>query len=325
VSDEIWPVIGHTWAVEHLDRAIRHERIRHAYLITGPSRIGKTTLARAFAAAINCKEPNAPCQQCRPCKLILKNAHPDVTVVEAEGSTLKIDQVRALQQTLALRPLEARYRVAILRRFDEANPAAANALLKTLEEPAPNVVLILTAESADVLLPTIVSRCQPLHLRPLSIEAVRTALESIGAPEEQARTLSQISGGRIGWAIQAYHEPATLEERDAALNLLEQALMGNRRKRFALVEDLPTEKPILLNILDVWQSYWRDVLLIASGSIAPITNYDRSDGTRDLAKIVGTEAAQNAIEATRRTCQQIGQNVNVRLALEVLMLDYPKV
>ena len=113
LSETIWPVIGHTWAVEHLDRAIRHGRTRHAYLITGPSRIGKTTLARAFAAAVNCKEPNAPCGTCRPCKLILKNGHPDVTVVEAEGSTLKIDQVRALQQTLALRPLEARYRVAI--------------------------------------------------------------------------------------------------------------------------------------------------------------------------------------------------------------------
>jgi DNA polymerase-3 subunit delta' len=321
-----WPVVGHEWAIAHLERAIQHNRVRHAYLFTGPDQIGKTTLARALAAVLNCTGDPRPCGECRACKLTGKNAHPDVTLVEAEhvGGTLKIDQIRALQSTLALRPYEAHYRVAILRRFHEANPQAADALLKTLEEPAPDAVLILTAHTADALPATIVSRCQPLHLRPLPIETVREALEwRWSVPPPQAKTLAALSGGRMGWAIRAAEHSSALEERDQAIDTLESMLLGNRRTRFALVEQLSRTKPDLLYTLAIWQGYWRDVLLVAGGSRTPITNYDRANGIRDLAKIVGMEAAQRALEATRRTINYMGKNVNTRLALEVLMLDYP--
>ena len=321
-----WPVIGHEWAVEHLARAIRHGRMRHAYLITGASQIGKTTLARAFAMAINCTGDSPPCGQCRACQLIAKDGHPDVALVEAaqEGGTLKIDQVRDLQQFLALRPYEARYRVAILLRFHEANPAAANALLKTLEEPSPDAVLILTADSADQLLPTIVSRCQPLHLRPLPIDAVRAALERHwNAAPDQAQTLAQLSVGRIGWAIEALENPETLAQRHFALDTLEAALRGNRRARFALVESLPADRQTLLPLLETWQSFWRDVLILAGGSRSPITNQDRAASLHDLAQRAGLDAAQLALLATRRTIDFLGKNVNARLALEVLLLDYP--
>lgn len=321
-----WPVVGHEWAIEQLDRAIRHGRERHAYLITGPDRIGKTTLARAFVMALNCTGDDPPCGHCRACTLIAKNAHPDVTFVESEtaGSTLKIEQVRDLQQMLALRPYEARYRVAILRRFHEANPAAANALLKTLEEPAPNAVLILTANAAEDLLPTIVSRCQPLHLRPLPVQTVREALEQRwGAEASTAHTLAQLSGGRIGWAVGALSDPAELDQRNAALELLEEALSGSRRTRFALVERLSLEKSTLLTLLDLWLGYWRDALLIASRSRTPITNADHADQLRRLARRISPEVALKALTATRRTQAYLGKNVNARLALETLMLDYP--
>ncbi len=322
-----WPVIGHEWAIDHLDRALRHERVRHAYLITGPDHIGKTTLARAFAAALACTGDPRPCGECRACRLFLKGAHPDLTIIDSgeKGGVLKIEQVRELQQVLALRPYEARYRVAILRRFHEANPSAANALLKTLEEPMPSVVLILTATTADALLPTIVSRCQPIHLRPLSLETVRAALQARGdVPDEQADMLARISGGRIGWALSALEDPAALEQRKEAVALLAQALGANRRERFKLVETLPGDKAALLPLLDVWQGYWRDVLLLATGSQAPITNVDEAEGLRNLAASVGADAAHRALNATCRTIVALGQNANARLALEVLMLDYPR-
>jgi DNA polymerase-3 subunit delta' len=319
-----WPVIGHEWAVEHLDRAIQHNRMRHAYLITGPAQIGKTTLARAFAAALNCTGANPPCGQCRACTLIAKDAHPDVIIVESEGGTLKIDQIRGLQQMLALRPYEARYRVALLRRFHEARPTAQDALLKTLEEPSPNTVLILTANTADSLLPTIISRCQPLHLRPLPIDTVRAALEQVwNAPPDTARTLARISGGRIGWAIRALQNPDELDQRSVMLDLLGAILRGNRRERFALVESLSMDKSALQTLLDVWQGYWRDTLLIATGSQAPVTNDDHADEIAQIAQQIGTDAAQKALESTRRTIGYLDKNTNTRLALEVLVLDYP--
>ncbi len=323
-SAQHWPVIGHEWAVEQLDRALRHSRMRHAYLFTGPAHIGKTTLARAMAAALNCTGDQPPCGHCRACTLIAKDAHADVTVVESDGGTLKIDQIRGLQQMLALRPYEARYRVVILRRFHEARPTAQDALLKTLEEPSPNTVLILTANAADSLLPTIISRCQPLHLRTLPIETVRAALEQgWNAPPDIAQTLAQISGGRIGWAIRALQNPDDLDQRNATLDLLETILSGNRRERFALIDHLSLEKPALLELLDVWQGYWRDTLLISSRSRAPVTNYDHLDAITQLAQQIGLDTAQQALEATRRTISYLDKNTNARLALEVLTLDYP--
>jgi len=323
VVKQNWPVIGHEWAVEQLARAIQHGRTRHAYLFAGPDRIGKTTLARVLAATINCTAEAAPCGECRNCKLFIKGAHPDLTVLEGENGTIKIDQVRAIQQTVALRPYEARYRVAILRRVPAAAPQAQEALLKTLEEPPPNVVLIVTANAADALLPTILSRCQPLNLRPLPIQQLQEALkQGWNVAEDEAQLLAQISGGRIGWAIKALEDPAEREWRTQVLDALETALKGNRRERFALVEHLALEKNVLLPMLDVWQGYWRDALLMASGSRAPITNYDRRGTIRDMA--IGREAAQQALEATRRTIDQVDRNANARLALEVLMLDYPQ-
>jgi len=323
-----WPVVGHDWAVHQLDRAIRNGRVRHAYLLTGPDQIGKTTLARSFAAALNCTGEEPPCGHCRSCTLTAKEAHPDVTLVEpgAGGSTLKIDQVRDLQQTLALRPFEARYRVAILRNFHQAKPAAANALLKTLEEPSPNVILIMTARSADMLLPTIVSRCQPLHLRPLPLETVRTALETHwAAPPDVAQMLAQLSGGRIGWAIRALADPGEMELRNDSLEALDTILAGDRRERFALVNSMSLEKAGLLAVLDIWQGFWRDVLLVASGSHAPITNADRAEQIAYLAKLTGRAGAERALAATRRTIDYLEKNANARLAMEVLLLDYPSV
>ncbi len=325
-TTEHWPVIGHEWAVAHLSRALTHGRMRHAYLITGPDQVGKTTLARAFAAALNCTGAPAPCGQCRACTLIAKDAHPDVTLIAAEagGNILKIDQVRALQQTLALRPFEARYRVAILRNFHQANPAAANALLKTLEEPAPNVVLLLTAISADLLLPTIVSRCQPLHLRPLPLQTVYQALiQRWGASPEQAQTLARLSGGRIGWAIRALADSSLLALRQEALTALNSLLQSSRRERFALVERLPQDKQTLTEILGIWQSFWRDVLLAATGSRAPVTNYDYAGQITALALEAGQEKTERALLATNRTLDYLTRNANTRLALEVLALEYP--
>ncbi|MEP7284486.1 MAG: DNA polymerase III subunit delta' [Chloroflexota bacterium] len=322
-----WPVIGHSWAVAQLARSLNHDRVRHAYLITGPQGVGKTTFAKAFAQAVNClADHSRPCGVCRACTLIADNHYADVRIMQAEGTTLKIDQVRDMQHELSLRPVEARYRVVILRRFHEATLPAMDALLKTLEEPAPYVILLLTTDTADNLLPTIKSRCQPINLRTLPAPTIRRALEEhYQLDTERATLLAQLSGGRMGWAIRATADESLLEERSQLLNILEEALTQSRIGRFALAESLSKDKPTLFRALELWQTYWRDVLLLSHSTATPIANRDRRHTLQQIAVGVKTEDVQCVFAAIQRTTQYVDQNVNPRLALEVLMLDLPRV
>jgi DNA polymerase-3 subunit delta' len=325
-STHNWNIFGHEWAISQFRRAIANNRIRQAYLFAGLQSIGKTSLALAFAQALNCREPNAPCGTCRTCKLIAHATHSDLNITQSEyiGASLKIDQIRELQRWLSLRPYEANYKVSIIRRFHEAKPIVQDAILKTLEEPPQNAVLILTTEYAEQLLPTIISRCQVLNLRPLSFEDTENALSTIAAIDrDQIPLLAKLSGGRLWWAIRVVNDEKELELRQSAIQLLEEALTSNRRQRFSLAEKLAKDKPLFFYTLDIWTSYWRDVLLLASGSSVPIVNIDYEDNLQHVAAQLDTEAAQEAIGATQRTAKYLRANVNNRLGIEILLLDYP--
>jgi DNA polymerase-3 subunit delta' len=324
-----WELLGHDWAVDLLKEHIVRGEVRHAYLFTGPQGIGRRTLALRLAQALNCTQPpnpGEPCLKCRTCKQIERMQHPDLLVVQAEqtGGTLKVDQVRELQRSLALHPYEARYRLALLLRFEEAHPSAMNALLKTLEEPAPQVVLVLTAESAESLLPTIVSRCEVLRLRPLPPELVGQGLqERWGVAAEQAQLLAHISCGRPGFALRLRQEPRRLEQRQTWLDDHARLLAATRVERFAYADALAKDKDIVRDLLSTWLSYWRDVLLIAAGSAVPIANLDRREEIEALAEQVGLRQAHQTTSTLQRTLTLLEQYVNIRLALEVLMLDLP--
>lgn len=324
-----WPVFGHDWAVEHLRRAIANGRVRHAYLIVGPQSVGKTTLARAFAQALNCEladEDTRPCGQCRACKRIASGNHPDLLEAELDTTTgaLRIEEVRSVAGRIALKPYEARYRVAIFRDFDRARPQAQDALLKTLEEPPPQAVLILLAPAADALLPTIVSRSQVINLRPVPAAVVReTLIARHGADPAQADLIARLCGGRMGWALQALADPAPLAQRAQALDLLEDILGRDRAGRFALAEHLSKDKLALTPLLELWQTFWRDALLLCEGVPLPPANADRLPALERLARELTPEAALAALQATRTLLNNLSLNLNLRLALEALFLDYP--
>jgi DNA polymerase-3 subunit delta' len=327
-------VIGHEWAVEVLQAAIRHDRVGHAYLITGAAQVGKTTLAITFAQALNCTAEtlsNRPCGRCRPCKLIASGRHPDVRLVTGETSgrgivTTKIDQIRQLQQELNLTAAEARYKVAILRQFETANPSAANAFLKTLEEPPNNVVLILTAADSETLLPTISSRCRTIGLRPLSTTVVEGALtERWQVPPEKAHLLAHLADGRLGWAVETTHDPAILAKRDEQLSSLHEALRGSRVDRFILANRLSRKPEILPDLFRIWLSWWRDLTLLCNDSshIDAISNIDQKALMIELVDIWTATDVVRYLRQTERAIWQLKHNANTRLAVENLLLGYP--
>lgn len=326
-----WKMLGHEWAVQLLKRQIVCQRIRHAYLFTGPQGIGRRTLAIRLAQAINCPNPisvGEACMSCQTCEQIERMQNPDLLVVQSEkkGGILRVDQIRAVQRDLSLAPYASSYRVGLFLRFEEANPSAANALLKTLEEPAARVVLILTAENEELLLPTIVSRCEVIRLRPVPVDQVSQGLQDWwGFPEGQALALARIAGGRPGYALELYHNPDLMNDRRLWLETFIHLLSANRVDRFANADRLVNKKDILPATLNAWLSFWRDVMLLASGSSVPICNYDRLSEIQNIAVQLGLDQIQQTIIALERTQDLIERNVNPRLALEVFMLDLPRI
>jgi DNA polymerase-3 subunit delta' len=323
-------MLGHEWAVHMLQEHIAQNKLRHAYLITGPEGVGKCTLALHLAQAVNCSHPPYPgefCGICASCKRIAKMQHPDLRIVQAEqtGGTLKVDQIRELQHDLSLSPFEASFRVAILLRFEEAHPSAANALLKTLEEPGPQVLLVLTAESPEALLPTIVSRCEVLRLSPLPIGTVSQGLQArLRLDPERARLLAHLSGGRPGIALRFNQEPELLEQRQIWLNEQTRLLVANRVDRFVYADLLTKERGDPRQALLVWLSYWRDVMLCSTGVEAPLINVDKAEEISWVSEQVHLELARKTVTAIEHTIVLMDTNVNARLALEVLLLDLPR-
>ena len=327
-------IIGHDWAVELLADSIRHDRVSHAYLITGLEQVGKTTLARTLAQALNCLAESVgerPCGQCRACKLIANDRHPDVRLVEPEVSgrgqlNLKIEAMRQLQRDLNLAAYEARTKVAILKRFDAANASAANAFLKTLEEPPNNVVLVLTAVDADTLLDTINSRCRNLHLRPVNADLIEQSLAvRWQVPAQEATLLARLADGRLGWAVQAGQDSNILATRQTQLDMLYEALGGNRVTRFAVADKLSRKAEDLPDIFKTWLSWWRDLLLLAqaNGQSVAISNIDQQAQLAERAKVWTVDQALASLQRTNQALWQLARNANTRLVVENLLLIYP--
>ncbi len=321
----MWQVVGHKWAVDLLKRTLVRERVAHAYLLTGPPQIGKRSLALNFAQSLNClSDEEKPCGQCLACRKIAHGSHPDVQIIEGEGGTLKIDQMRTLRHEAALSPLEGRWKVYIIRQMEQATAEAANCLLKTLEEPPSNVILMLTASEAEVLLTTIVSRCQVLNLRPLATETVQRSLqERWGVEVERAQLLARLSGGRLGWAVTASQNDAILDQRERHLNEMMELLSQGRVERLEYAQQLSRNPEAVPELLHLWLSWWRDLLLAAGGSPAGIINIDRENTLRAQAQRYSLGQVRNFIEALRAAVWRLEHNANTRLTLEVLMLSLP--
>jgi len=328
--DSNWDLIGHEWAVDMLKKHVVNGTMRHAYLFCGPPGLGRRTLALRFAQALNCTDPSEagiPCGVCRDCRGIHARQHPDLSIIQAEteGGVLKVDQIRETRKTLTLKPYMAGFRVALFLRFQEANDNAANALLKTLEEAPSYAVLILTADNPEQLLPTIVSRCEVLRLRPLSIEGVRVDLEKQGLEGDRARLIAHISGGRPGYARRLVEDGSLLDIREERLNDLLTLLSASRVEKFSYADKLARDRDAMRQAILFWLPYWRDVMLRTAQAGTPLVNVDRNMEIEDLAGRMDLSSSRKVVSGLEDALEKMDKNINPRLLAEVLLLDMPKV
>jgi DNA polymerase-3 subunit delta' len=324
-----WNILGNAWAVEMLRQHVARGSSRHAYLIAGPPGVGRFTLALRFAQALTCTtppEPGVPCLTCRDCRQIQARQHPDLSILEAEaeGGALRIDRVRELRHSLSLKPYQSQHRLVIFHRFHEATEEASNALLKTLEEAPSYTILTLTADSPEALLPTIVSRCEVLRLQPVPLDMVEAFLKEQGAAPDEARLLAHISGGSPGRAVRLRQDPLALAFRNEKLSELQTLLPATRAQRFAYADKLGRDKVGMRRVLELWLSFWRDVLIRAGGASTPIANIDRQPEVESLARSLDLSAARRIVMDLDRARTQLEGNVNARLLAEVLLLDWPR-
>ena len=279
---------------------------------------------------------DAPCGNCIQCRRIAEGLHADLKVIgvgtgEDEGQSrrdIRIDQIREIESFLNLTAYEGSYKVVILDGAELLNTAAANALLKTLEEPPVNVLLLLLTSNEDALLSTIKSRCRFLYLKPVAkSELADKLVAGYAAAPEMAEQLARLSRGCLGQAVNALQDGQILEQREADLERLEEVCEGGLDARFNYAAELAArfnrDRDATRELLYLWLRWWRDLLLIKEGAEQYVHNADRIIPLRLQATRLTTAQVVTFIKRLNLTLEALDRNANARLALEVLMLNLP--
>ena len=320
-------VLGHSKSIERLKRAIKTDKVFHSYLFWGNEGIGKKHVAFQFAKVLNClqrgTEKEDACDRCPSCKKIDHRLHPDVLLIEPEGQTLKVDQVRQMQRDLAFRPYEGERRVCILAAADRMAPNMSNTLLKTLEEPPLHTVIILLANNPKLLLPTILSRCQPVRFHPLPIPLVSNWLvEQKGLNEEEAHLLASLSEGSPGKALEIQEEIRQVPREELLVSWLGiKSFSFEKMEHWA--ESLPSQRENLLLILEVAKTLLRDLIMVKSLRHGPkLIHSDLSPQMETLAAVWSISSLLKRMEILHQTTLAIRSNANTTLALEAMMLSW---
>jgi len=326
----MWQVIGQDKILSLLDYSLKTNTVAHAYLLVGPRHVGKGTLAVNLAQALNCDGPELPCGQCRSCQRISEGKHADVTPIGLDSKTeIGIDDIRGLQHLANLPPYEGKCKVFIIDDAEYLSTEAANSLLKILEEPPPRVVWLLLAAEEEHLLPTIVSRCQRLELKPVPSEQVQDVLiKSYNVDASKARLLTQLCHGRLGWAVSTLADDNILEQRSQRIARLASLLTASLEQRFASAQELAgqfgQDRRAGAEIIELWLDWWRDLMLTKGGCREAVINVDYETTLEEQAGELSLSDIKEFLASLALLQEQISRNVNPRLAWEWLMLNLPR-
>lgn len=318
-------VIGQEQLIEHLQSAIALGKVSHAYIFDGEKGSGKKLLADLFSAALQCeKKGTAPCGECVSCKQAEGKNHPDIIrITHEKPNTISVDDIRQqLCGDILIKPYKGPYKIYIVDEAEKLNAQAQNALLKTIEEPPAYAVILLLTSNAESFLPTILSRCVTLHLKPVKDGLVRKYLmEKVRIPDYEAEICVAFAQGNIGKARRLALSDEFGEMKEHALHLVKyiqemeiSELIESMRK----ITEFKTDISDYLDLLMVW---YRDVLLYkATMSAASIVFSDEIHTLRGMASRSSYEGLEKILKALDKAKIRLAANVNFDLTMELLLL-----
>lgn len=314
-------ISGHQQQIKILKAAIEHERVAHAYLFDGPDGIGKKLVAKLFARAFLCESANG-CGHCASCTQMAADSHPDFYPLEPDATAIKIDQIRTLQPQLTLRSFVGRGKVCLINSAELLTPEAANALLKTLEEPTAGTLIILISSRPDSLLSTIRSRCQRIRFTRLPrCELARHLEKTLAISAEEAKVLAAVADGSFEKA-QGQHQDLYLKKRAGLIQSLSALSPTSSIQTFELAQALKAEKDLIDEIFNLFAIFFRDLLLYKHGQAEDqLINQDLLPLIQQQSRQLSTPQLMTKLEAVAQARTYLSRNVNLHLALDHMLMQ----
>jgi len=323
---------GHDRIVSYFRRAIIHRRLANAYLFCGVEGIGKALFARELAKAILCEQRGSDaCEKCSSCRRVNNSSHPDFIWVERERNkkAIAIELVHKARHALGLKPFEGAYRLAVINDAHLLSEEASNSLLKTLEEPPPNSILILVTDSPEGLPATVRSRCQSIYFAPLSGDVIEAAISERETDSARLRFIAYATGGSLGQTLQLLETPLycdkvwLLEEIERLSTANHLSLSKELIARLSTPEwGLQEKRERILKALDLLILFLRDALLLSeAGKVPFLYNSDQEGLLQRFVDKVPGHRLERMVEAVMLARDAIAGNANQRLALDTLFCE----
>lgn len=319
-------IVGQEQIKEHLQNALSSGKISHAYIINGEKSSGKEFIANVFAMALQCeKEEGRPCQECRSCRQALSENHPDITrVVHEKPNTVSVDDIRSqLNSDVGIKPYSSSRKIYIVNEAEKMTVQAQNALLKTLEEPPEYVVILLLTANVDALLPTILSRCVVLNMKPVTDRQVKEYLcTTLQVPDYKAEVCAAFARGNIGKAKALATSEDFEKVKAEALSLLKYIQDMDLNEIVTAVKKIVEYKLEIKDYLDICAIWYRDALLFkATSDVNHLIFREEIQALRKTAQRSSYEGIENIIKALDTAKRRLDANVNFELVMELLMLS----
>jgi len=315
-------IYGHEEIIKNLKKSLDAESYSHAYTFDGIMGIGKKMLSGVFAKALQCRDVARPCNECISCRAFDVGNHPDIIYVVPSGRTLGVDDIREqVGNVVHIRPYQYEHKIFIIHGADQMSIAAQNALLKTLEEPPSYAVFLLISENFNNFLPTIVSRCVTLKLKPLHNELVEKYLKEHGYETSEAIAAAIASGGSIGGATTLISDDTFKEHQKEVHDILNSLPIASLwdilllAKRFEKMKDHSIRS---LNFIQIW---YRDALIYkATGSSERFMQKDLEKSVIAFGEQMSFKQLTMGMEAARDAGYNLGANSNYLLTMEVMLM-----